>query len=593
MIFRPSLLSAVFLAAGVAFGGALTKEEIAASTRAYFAPMSCLSSWRMRMPDGVIREFSPEGRRSEAELVSVDGWTAHQRGEDIMMVTTPADVSPKLEWGFQNGTLRMLAVDGQPYGLEYPEPVVYDGERIVSLWPEASELTREDFEIRTNWDRGRRFRLWFGSPNRAGTFVAYFALVALALAFRLRRRPGRLVSFAASAVLLGVTCLTDSRGALVAFAIGAALIGFAAWRRAGGSFRRLCVGALAVLAVLVAATVWMRVTSPRSVSSYGRSDSTRHEILRAAPQMFASSPAGWGRYGLVGSAYFDWYEDSQVINPRLNLISDHLTHIIGGGWLGGGLYVFCWAGGLLFLLLLALRGASPLPVALWVALGVSATFNLIFSDWELWAPPIASLALILPARPWRAGRLAFWSAAGGLVAGLVVVGGLLLAASLMETPVPSVRREGGRYFIGGENPRIWVVDDQQSLGHVMTGKEIRRHYHYRPNAEPIGYVRRLDDLPEGGRVEALVLAGVRGREFLRRFEERGGDVRLPQAVVFLSPPFGPSEIPETLRSRTSVSVLIGEFAARYYRGYEKPLPWVTVVPGAEQYIPGWMRYLVR
>ena len=590
MTLRLTLFPALVLLAGSVFGGTLSRSEIAASTRAYFAPMSCFSVWRMRMPDGVIREFSPEGR--EDQLASVDGWTGNIRG-DIVMITTPTNTSPKLEWGFQNGTLKMLAVDGEPYGLEYPEPVVYDGEQIVPLWPETSELTREDFDIHTKWERGSRLRLWFDSPNRAGTFLSYLSLLALALAFRLRRGVWRMVALGASLAVLAYSCLADSRGALLAFAVGAALIGFSHWWCCRRSWRRLAVGALIFVVVLAGALAWMRACSPRSVVSYGRSDSTRHGILRAVPEMFASAPEGWGRYGLVGGAYFDWYEDSLRVNPKLNLVSDHLTHVIGGGWFGGGVYVFCWTAGVLLLLLLALKGASPLPVALWTTFGVAAAFNLIMSDWELWSLPIASLALLMPARPWREWRLWLWSAVGGSAAAVAAVGGLLLAASLMEPQVPSVRRDGRRYLVAGNKPRIWIADDLQCLGHVMTGKEIRRHYYHNPNAEAVGYVRRLADLPDDGRVVVLVLAGVRGKEFLRQFSEGIWEDRLPLAVVFLSPPFGPSEIPAELHARTSVSVLIGEFAARYYRGYEQSLPWVKVVPGAEQYIPGWMRYLVR
>ena len=588
-------LAAVLGAAPFWLGGAdFSKGEIAASSRAYFAPLSSFSCWRMRMPDGFIREFSPTGARVPEGLAidSEDGWTGYVR-DDIALVRTPKGQKPQLEWGFRNGTLMMLAVDGNPYGLEYPEPVIYADESPVPLWPEADELKAADVEIHSAWDRGRRLRLWFGSPNRAGTFLSFFALLALSAALRVRRKAARVAALLASLAVLVPLGMTDSRGALLGFACGAALLVVAAARRWKVTRRQALLMGAALLAVLALSVAWMRVASPRSLKSYGRSDATRHQILAAVPQMFAAAPGGWGRYGLVGRAYFDWFEQSRAIDPKINLVSDHLTRFLGAGWLGGGFYVFCWSAGLLLLLLFALRGFSALPVALWTSLGVAAGFNLIFSDWEIWVLPLASLFLLVRARPKRFGRMLAASAAGGVLAAGCAVGGMLAVASLQRPLVPSVTREGPRFLVGGGNPRIWVVDDNQSLGHVMAAKEIRFHYQQRRSAEAIGYVRSLADLPAPERVRVLVLAGRRGQEFLERHAAGALPPVLPQAVVFLSPCFGPEAIPAALHERTSVSVLIGEFAARYYRGYEKQLPGVKVVAGAEQYIPGWMRYLVK
>ena len=54
-------------------------------------------------------------------------------------------------------------------------------------------------------------------------------------------------------------------------------------------------------------------------------------------------------------------------------------------------------------------------------------------------------------------------------------------------------------------------------------------------------------------------------------------------------------LPEWLsRYRDRVGVLLGEFAARYVDVYgEGPHPkWVTVVKGAELYIPDWTHYVI-
>lgn len=588
-------LAAVLLAVVAPFrGGAeLSDAEIASASRAYFAPMSSFSFWRMRMPDGLVREFSPSaGKGSPDILDSVDGWTAQVKGFNVL-VKTPRGERPKQEWGFENGRLTMFAVDGQPYGFDYSEPIVYEGEKPQSLWPKASELEEEDYKVPSKWDKGKRFRLWFRSPNRAGTFLSYFALAALALAAALRRRWAAGLSLAAAVGMLTLVGLTDSRGALLGFAVGALVIVVCRLRSRGVSFKAWLM-ALALLVVLLAgAVVWLRCVSPRSTRSYARSDSTRHAIVAALPKMFAAAPGGWGRYGLVGRAYFDWFERGSVVNPKLNLVSDHLSRLVGAGWVRGGLYVFAWAAGWLLLLFLAWRGASPLPCALWASLGTAAAFNLIFCDWEMWVPPIASLLLLLPARPWRQWRCAALAAGAALLVALAVVGGILAVAAAQPPAVPTVARDGRRMLIGGANPTVWVVDDLQSLGHVMAPKEIRWHYRRVPDAAPIGYVRSLADLPDVSRIELLVLAGNRGRQYLKQLAGNVGDQPLPGAIVFLSPNFGPEEIPEALARRTPVAVLIGEFAARYYLGYARAPDWVTIVPGAEQYIPGWMRFVAK
>ena len=53
-------------------------------------------------------------------------------------------------------------------------------------------------------------------------------------------------------------------------------------------------------------------------------------------------------------------------------------------------------------------------------------------------------------------------------------------------------------------------------------------------------------------------------------------------------------VPVFSRFQAGVGVLLGEFAARYVDVYgEGPHPkWVTMVKGAELYIPGWTDYVI-
>ena len=81
---------------------------------------------------------------------------------------------------------------------------------------------------------------------------------------------------------------------------------------------------------------------------------------------------------------------------------------------------------------------------------------------------------------------------------------------------------------------------------------------------------------------ALALRGGGDREELRR--------ALPDEVVFITPNFVPSAVPEGLAVVSKTSFAIGEFTARYEPEYATPPPWVKIVPAMELYINGWMQY---
>ncbi len=155
-----------------------------------------------------------------------------------------------------------------------------------------------------------------------------------------------------------------------------------------------------------------------------------------------------------------------------------------------------------------------------------------------------------------------------------------------------VRVEGGRVYVKGANPQIWIADDGKALGGVMACKDLRGYYVYDPHAPAVGYVRDVKNLPTN--VRRLVLAGDAGDAWLRMMAEGGAAKAgaIPKEVIFISPPFPPSALPEGLLKSCRVRLVIGEFTARYEPEYLRPPSWVTVVPAMELYLTGWMRYVV-
>jgi hypothetical protein len=110
------------------------------------------------------------------------------------------------------------------------------------------------------------------------------------------------------------------------------------------------------------------------------------------------------------------------------------------------------------------------------------------------------------------------------------------------------------------------------------------------NCAPIGYVRDVKDLPKSG-IDRLVLPGKAANDWLLMLsEDAKARECLPRSVLFLNPPFSPSEVPQGVVAMCNPMLLVGEFAARYNQEYSSPLPRVKIVAGSEKYMVGWMSY---
>jgi hypothetical protein len=95
------------------------------------------------------------------------------------------------------------------------------------------------------------------------------------------------------------------------------------------------------------------------------------------------------------------------------------------------------------------------------------------------------------------------------------------------------------------------------------------------------------DLPSYS--ERLALVGKSGVDFLRHYLEKSK--KAPprfDKLFFVSPPFPPDAIPRRIFRDAEVSVVYGEHAVALLPEKETLPTWVTVVPGAELYIPDWL-----
>jgi len=572
----------------------LSDAEISEFGGCYFAPITSGGIWRMRTQDGEIREFEIDAGKSN-RLLGVGGWWAAIRKDGIVSVHAPATGEyPPLVYNFTRGRLTSLDVEGKHCRFGYPNPLVYDDEAIRPLWPDAKKVTRDEFAKETTmWKDGRRLTMWFASPNQAGAFLAFvfLALLGVAMSVRCGRKLRVVAGILAVAAFAGIVW-TASRGALLGTCIGATAMAACDGRfRRLLTFKRLAIG-FAACAIVAAGLFFAMYSGARDRQSDAKSDATRIELWLAAPAMMCASPFGWGGFDGVGKAYSDWFAQPEDVLFRLNLVSDHITMLVGHGWIGGFFYLLAWFFGLALLAGFAWNGGSAIPLGVWTSLGVASSLNVVmFAPTMLWLPCAALLALAFDRRWIGLGFLracAMFGASASVLALLVFV----VLGCCRADSAPSVHKDGNRMLVNGKAPEIWIVDDDESLGGVLAPRDIRAFYRKHPGAPAVGYVKDLDDVPAKG-VKRLVLAGSSAESFMVPYSRDPESVAVPSQLIFLSPQFPPSAIPDDLRAKSHVIMVIGEFAARYWDEFSRAHDWVGVIPGAEVYIPDWMAQCVE
>lgn len=550
----------------------------------YFAPAGP-GLFRARIADGTLREFIFEAGSTNV-LAGADGWTG-LIGDGETHIRSPEGAHPQWDYCFVQGRLASAKLDGRPVSV----PVAQRPPEmpIGMLWP-PDQTIEECNRVWDTWGGGGRLRLWFTNPNRCGAFFALLSLLSLALLFRPKRAfkvGGVLLSFAFAAPMVA----SGSRGAACAFALGLAFAVAFGWRR----FPRTLATVLGVLAIL--GTVLTLVFSgPVAKMAAERlhldhSSVQRLVIWEKVPRMIADAPSGWGSVS-SGRAYVDWYQPYGVEFMSRTLINDHLTQLVHFGQLMRAGYLFFWSAALTLLLVVAACGKSPVPFAVGIAFWITAFFNPVMGAWEIWTAPVCGLLyagwavrrLTPRQRHWLAGSLMLV-----LVLSLLAVFALQTIGDCMPGQKPQIRKRGETILVNGCRPRNWLVSDDAVLGVGLVEKTMRAFYQANPTAPACGYVYRMEDLPRD--VERLVLAGRSGAAYLAGVLDNPdiGKVRLPCEIVFISPLFPPWAIPDEIRKRCSVRILIGEFAAQFDSGYQQIPSWVSVIPSAELYIPGWMQ----
>ena len=543
---------------------------------------------RMRQPDGVERILQRDPAQPEV-LKCPPPWVGEVRGSQIVVMTDPELKDGQTGFLFKRGRLEMMILDGKEYKVPAGRPIYAS---IRDLWPKITKkmVRAVTNSFRVHW-KGRRFTLFYENPNRTAMLLVEVMLLLFAT-FRMRGRLGvavKLLALPIIAVSFYGLVRTGSRGGMVALMIGLAGL-FVFHLRSLLRLRNFAVFLLMLAAL--AAIVYFSGASARFTSGLvheGYTDVSRIPIWVEAPRMMVSAPWGWG-WRQSGEAYINWFQPLTRFYVPGGFLNTHLNVLVDTGWPIRYIYLFAWAFALACFADAARRGYSSMPFAMGLAFFVGMIFNSLGNVPSLWIAPLFAVSVYLCSRPWahcRNLRIPLFFAAG---AACIVLGVFaFFGARAVRSAGIDIHGDGSRVVVNGKDATAWVVYDGQVLdgGYKgILGKDVRMWYSRHASARAVGFAKKLGDVPPG--VRRLVLAGkvcsavVDGNLF-----DNFTDLK---EVVLISPPFGWREIPESVRSRFRMRMVMGDIAQRLSDGSEYPQEWVSVIPGCELYIPNWMRY---
>ena len=572
------LVAALVASLNVRANGPDAAAEAQRFSQMYFAPMDGANFFRLYAPETGMVEFCRNWRTGGFD--GAGGWRATaSEGGDV----TVREPGSRAAYTFRKGRpFSMVASDGKRFQMEFDEDPAMPGE-IPSMWEGAEEEAFETFSKK--WPESR-LTLFYLNPNHAAMLLAELALLGLFVF--LYGRGKVVVSFGAVgfAVAAFLLARTDGRGGMLGLAAGSALLFGVRLFRSGGKVRIAIVSALAV-AALAAFCFGSGLGGRFSFKSIAdESTAVRLVKWRYVPRMMVDSPHGWGETP-AGRAYSDWYQplSSSAVTPTLD--SDHLTYMTGFGWFGRFAWGFAWFAVLLALFRFSASGGSPLPLAVFSALGLASMFNPLLHVWSLWIVPLASLWPFVASRPWKMPRGYAWPLAVAAFAALAVCAAFYLSGrGASQLASPSTFTDGRRVFVGSRDPHVWIADDRYTVGWLFAPKEIRHFYSAYPEAGPLGYVQKLADVPT--RVRRLAVAGNLCREYVKLWN--AGAAPAADELVFLSPGMPLEAVPESLRKSCRFVMVVGEFAARYASvyGHLDASDEVVLTEGAEVYLPGWV-----
>jgi hypothetical protein len=249
----------------------------------------------------------------------------------------------------------------------------------------------------------RRWTILYHNPNKTAVLLVLICLALWGGVYLGKR--WRYFALAVSSVGAVLLALTRSRGGVIAALLSfAALFAFLPLTR-----REKSASAGLLLAVLMGSGLWVGFDKRFAAFMTGEDVSVlnRVTIWSSVPAMMTDAPLGWGR-GCSGEVFMRWYQQPGRTESYRTLVSSHLTTLVEGGFLRGGLYV--WLLG--FCLLVAWPGTGrtwyATSFSLWLCLIAGGLFSSVLEARLLWVLPMVGTCGVVVSRlrarlslPWQ------------------------------------------------------------------------------------------------------------------------------------------------------------------------------------------------
>lgn len=414
----------------------------------------------------------------------------------------------------------------------------------------------------------------FGNPNlTAALLISLLCLVWLPAYFF---RRGYWFSLLAATVIGVCLIHTMSRGGILGGVVAmTALIGFVPrpW-----PIKRV-LGAGCAIWVVILATFFLNIHQRlgQGITSEDKSITHRLEIWKAAPQMLAVQPFGWGWNG-AGRAYAEWFQPAGRNELYGSLVNTHLTKVVELGVIGGAVYLFVW--------LLSLFLSWPSPRSRWRAVffalllgfGIAATFTNMARHWQLWVIPALAIAAVI------VNRLRFRDALPVGMVALAIILSILTPFTIYLAGRNhislQIRKENQVVILGNGNPSFWILADDKLLGENYRRK-LREYIAERPDFS-VCLVDRVEHLPPTLNTPLLVASSVDAVQ-ARDLASRGS------YTLFLNPGFSPSDIAEY----KSVAAIFGELSKSRHLTEWQGSSNTIKLPGIGDFIPNWPQTLLE
>jgi O-Antigen ligase len=418
-----------------------------------------------------------------------------------------------------------------------------------------------------------------GNPNKTATLIAELMILVWALSFR--KRPTLFYCAAILFTVLGCClALTYSRGGFVACAVGISLLLYFSpwtWTKMRKVVFLLCVGVMAGYMVYSGA-------SRRYVQGIRDADpsiQSRLEIWKMAPRMMVDAPHGWG-LGQSGQAYLQWYQPLESDRGYRTLVNSHLTWLVEGGWGMRYLYLAGWIMAFVVCFVKRENRVYPIPLGVWSAFALSATFSSVAEAFVLWLIPVACLLGALWIRVQEKQWITKWQAL--LMTLLPLIACMILYnAGSISNPL-RIKKTRQAIIVGSGGPAVWLVMDTQRFTSESWARTLRGELHKRGAGFCVAIGDRLQSLTYQSPKRIVIW----GRPSNIDSAEAARHLPLASQLVLYAPQFYPQEAAADLRVRLrTATVYFGEFSQSAFLSSWENETEIKRVPASGDYFPRW------